>query len=529
MKILFVTPPSDVPAAIDEQYEPMGIMSLAAILRPKGHEINVVDAVLGFLDTEEQVFRAMSPHLDSDIIGFAVIGDNQIYTTHRLIGRLRRNGCDSFICLGGAAATFLTNEIYAMDDPPDVIVRGEADSTFPELVRQLELKKDWRNLPGIAFKGSNNRTVVNPQPPLIEDLDTLPWPERDFTPDVVRLGNPISLITSRGCWAKCTFCSTPEFYSGLSGGKPWRCRSSANVLGEVEQIVERWGVRRFRIFDDVFIGPGQKGRKRVTEIAEGFLRIGELSFYCMTRAPEVDRDLFILLKAAGLWSVCIGAETFSQGHLNILQKGCTVEINRRAYEILRDVAIPEIRLGAILFDPDVTMLEIRENLSFYKSIGSLNPIKAYNRMSVSHSTPIYRRLKCEGRLQGDWRHYGYSFKEESVGAMYHAVSEVIPPYSKLDSRLSELKRYYHRHPTLMQCCMGLDGKIGARVLEIMLHIADVIEHTSSPKNQATEALIAELRPDVENDVRNFHRQLDNLEGLMRTLNMTFVGTSRVYA
>lgn len=529
MRILFVTPPSDVPAAIDEQYEPMGIMSLAALLRPQGHEVNVVDAVIGALDNEEQVLEAMSPYLDSDVIGFAVIGDNQVYTTQRLIGRIRRNGYDGFVCLGGAAATFLTDEIYGMEDPPDAIVRGEADITFPELVRRLETNQEWRGLPGIAFKGANGKPVVNPQPPLIQDLDSLPWPERDFTADVVRLGNPVSLITSRGCWAKCTFCSTPEFYSGLSGGKPWRCRSSESVLAEVEMIVERWGVRRFRIFDDVFIGSGRKGRHRVLEIAEGFSRIGGLSFYCMTRAPEVDRDLFAALKAAGLWSVCIGAETFSQAHLKILQKGCTVEINRRAYEILRDLAIPEIRLGAIMFDPDVTMVEIRENLNFYQAIGSLNPIKAYNRMMVSHSTPIYRRLKREGRLQGNWRHYEYAFKDEQVAAMYHAVSSVIPPYSKLDSRLSELKRYHHREPTFMDCCIRLDGKIGARVLEIMVRIADAVESDIPSKSEAAEALIRELRPQVENDVRSFHRQIDNLEGLMRTLNQASPAKARAYA
>jgi anaerobic magnesium-protoporphyrin IX monomethyl ester cyclase len=517
MKILFVTPPSDVPAAIDEQYEPMGILSLAALLRPQGHEVRIVDAVIGAMDREEQVLEAMAPHLDADIVGFAVVGDNQVYTTKRLIARLRGNGYGGFICLGGPAATFLTTEIYEMDDAPDVIVRGESDITFPELVRRIETGKDWHDLPGLAYKGATGDIILNPQPPLIQDLDALPWPERDFTPDVVRLGNPVSLITSRGCWAKCTFCSTPEFYSGLSGGKPWRCRSAASVLREVEQIVQRSDVRRFRIFDDVFIGSGRRGRERVMEIAEGFSRIGGLSFYCMTRAPEVDRDLFAALKAAGLWSVCIGAESFSKAHLKILQKGCTVDLNRRAYEILKDLAIPEIRLGAILFDPDVTMVEIRENLDFYESIGYLNPIKAYNRMMVSHATPIYRRLKKEGRLQGHWRHYDYDFKEDRVAAMYRVVSSVIPPYSKLDSRLSELKRYHHRDLRFMDCCIRLDSKVGARVLEIMLHIASVVEAEVPPKPETADALIRELRPQVEQDVRNFHRQIDALEGLRRTI------------
>jgi len=514
MKIVFVTPPAgEGPPMIDLQYEPMGLLVIAAELRRRDFEVVIVDAVLGELNTQSTI-DALAKHLDAAIIGFAVIGSNQVDATDAIIASLRCSGYEGLICQGGAAATFLFPEIFALPHAPDFIVRGEADLTVALLCEQIRAGQDWHDIPGITYAKLNGEIVKNPQPALVDDLDTIAWPARDFAADVTRIGNPLSVITTRGCWAKCTFCNTPNFYK-LSEGKPWRARSAENVVAEIIHLVETFGATQFQIFDDVFVGAGAAGRRRALAIAEGLKRTKRpISFFCMTRAPEVDREVFAELRASGLWSVCVGFESFSGAQLRRLSKGSNLEINKRAYRTLVDVGMPEIRMGNILFDPDSTLEEVTESLGFYDEIGYINPVKAHNTMTIDHDTAIYHKLKREGRLNGNWRGYGYEFTDHRVAQMQRGAREVLMPLAPIDTRLSELKRYYHGKPVYLDACKELDRRLGLRALGIIHELADTAR--IEVKDEMVDGLVDELKTDVKREVDEYHRRINVLDALIRT-------------
>jgi radical SAM superfamily enzyme YgiQ (UPF0313 family) len=514
MKIVFVTPPAgDGPVMIDLQYEPMGLLVIAAELRRRGFEVVIVDSVLSELNTDATI-SAVARHVDASLIGFAVIGSNQVDTTDTIIAALRRNGYSGLICQGGAAATFLYPQILALANAPDFIVRGEADLTVALLCEHIRDGKNWREVGGIVYAKPNGEVVKNPQPALVEDLDTIAWPARDFAADVTRIGNPLSVITTRGCWAKCIFCNTPNFYK-QSEGKPWRARSAENVVAEIRQLVDTYDATQFQIFDDVFIGAGAAGRRRALAIAEGLKGTAKpISFFCMTRAPEVDFEVFSEMRAAGLWSVCVGFESFSGTQLRRLSKGSNLEINKRAYRTLVDVGMPEIRMGNILFDPDSTLEEVSESLEFYDEIGYINPVKAHNTMTIDHDTAIYHKLKREGRLNGDWRAYRYEFGDRRVARMQRAARELLTPLAPIDTRISELKRYHHGEPVYLDACKELDRRLGLHTLEILHQLAD--NARAEQKDGMMDGLVSELKTDVTQEVDDYHRRISVLDSLIRT-------------
>ena len=106
----------------------------------------------------------------------------------------------------------------------DFVVRREFDHQIVDYAKGKPLEE----LPGVSFR-KNGQVVNNPEGPAIENLDALPWVTKVYKRDlditrynVPFLLNPfVSLYTSRGCPAMCTFCLWPQTHSGHR----WRLRS----------------------------------------------------------------------------------------------------------------------------------------------------------------------------------------------------------------------------------------------------------------------------------------------------------------
>lgn len=134
----------------------------------------------------------------------------------------------------------------------DFVVVGEPEKTVSELAEALaEGKHSFRGISGLGFR-ENGKTVLNGKRLAIEDLDSLPFPDRHLLPmDVYAKAvkqNPLRgeiskpytiVITSRGCPYNCVFCS-----NCIVWGKQWRPRSPKNVVDELEQIIKTFGIEQ---------------------------------------------------------------------------------------------------------------------------------------------------------------------------------------------------------------------------------------------------------------------------------------------
>ena len=201
---------------------PLGILSLAAVLEQNGLSPDVVDLNRLFFEyswPEQGSYR----HLDFcafaaarlagqpfDVIGFSTMCSS-FPLTLRLAQEIRRTHPGVTIVLGGPQASVVDEATLAAFAAVDVIVRGEAEVTFPRLLWALADGDDLGGIQGITYR-HQGRIVRNPNAPVIEDLDSLPLPAYHLLARDRSLCFRLALEIGRGCPFACNFCSTNDFF-----------------------------------------------------------------------------------------------------------------------------------------------------------------------------------------------------------------------------------------------------------------------------------------------------------------------------
>jgi len=313
MRVLFITQQID--------YEPQGIMHLSSALKAAGHQVEL--AVAAHHDPIA-VARAFRP----DVAAYSVITGSQ--RTYLAVNRrLKAEVPGVFSVFGGPHPTFFPEMVR--EEGVDGLCRGEGEEALVELVDALEsggppavLELDnWsfqRNGPG-----KDVQVITNPVRPYIEDLDSLPFPDRALVYErdpVAARGKIKHFLTGRGCPYNCTYCfnhALGEIYRGR--GRRFRQRSVDNVLEEVRWVRDHYPLEFVVFVDDTFV----LSPEWLAEFAEKYPReirqAGRpLPFFCNTRANLVTAEQVRLLSEAGCHCVSMGIETGNDRIRNELLK-----------------------------------------------------------------------------------------------------------------------------------------------------------------------------------------------------------------
>ncbi len=342
--------------------ENVGIEYIAAYARAKGFRANIVNAGLHGLSTADTI--AIVRRSRFKVLGLSTIHWN-LAAALRIAEESRKAHPESHIILGGVEAALNAEAILPGHPYVDTVCMGEGEITVSALLRELSRGGNWKNLPGLVFREGRRVKFTAPLP-LIGDLNSLPHPVRDDMAAVVDAGGPVSISSSRGCFGRCSFCSVRAFYD-LSPGAAWRGRSPASVVNEMREIHETYGAVLFSFIDETVVGPGESGRERLIRLARLIKESGmNVSFFMTIRADQVESRLFMELKEAGLRKVEIGIESIAASQLRRYGKTAGVEQNIRALEILEDLGLG-VEIFMIPFDSELSEVELRENLRFYRS------------------------------------------------------------------------------------------------------------------------------------------------------------------
>ena len=247
MNILLVRYSGKGEIRLSECVECLALGYLAAVLRTNGFNAQILDGSLINLDIEETVNEIVKEYYG--VIGFTIDDPTKINNTFEIVRKLRAEGVNAHITIGGHTPTFAFKNILHECDDLDSIVRFEGENTLLELVKAIDTKKEWREIEGLAFR-ANGRICTTAIRPLIEELDSLPFPERDT---LATLHNPkrASVSSSRGCYGNCVYCSICSFYE-LPKGKKWRARSPDNVIEEIETLVDKQRVSEIEFVTSAF-------------------------------------------------------------------------------------------------------------------------------------------------------------------------------------------------------------------------------------------------------------------------------------
>ena len=309
---------------IMKPYAPLGLLYLSSHLRSRGFDAEIYDSTFG---SREELFRLIHQEKPGAV---GIYGNLMTRANVLAIAeRARAAGCR--VILGGPEPANYPNEYF--DAGADAIVNGEGEVSLEALLRARELA----SVPGIQYR-CGDQVVRTPAAPLIPNLDSQPWPDRER----IDLGKylhawrarhgrgSISVITARGCPYHCRWCSHSVY------GKTHRRRSPGSVADEIGWIRERYDPEMLWIADDVFtIHPGWI-MQFADEMRKRDLRI---PFECITRADRMSEKIADALAGLGCFRVWIGSESGSQRILDAMQRGVRVQQVRDAVQVLRERGI----------------------------------------------------------------------------------------------------------------------------------------------------------------------------------------------
>lgn len=396
--------------------EHVGIGYLSAYLRKHNHTVKILEIKEQDIQHENQYIPAL---VDCEFVGFTTTCVT-MKNVASLANIVKRNFPGSYVACGGHMATFSGKEILEKYPNIDFTIRGEGEITFLELVEALEAKKELFNILGIVYR-SGNEVVENKNRPLIDDLDMLPFPDRDQFEQHDGKLQYIRLSTSRGCLGHCGFCSS--FAGRHQNGPRWRGRSPKNVVDEIEILVKKYNFHTYDFVDSTFEDPGHKGKIRIEAIAREIInRKLDIFYNCCFRAEnwsEKDNDLLRLLVDSGLEKVNIGFESGNERGLKILNKKATIEDNWRTIKTLRHFPFIYITFGFIMLHPYSTLQDIQDNARFLHDTGIGQVIRHYFWMlEVYPGTLLEKQLKRDGLLDKQYDiddgMYMYHFQNPEV-------------------------------------------------------------------------------------------------------------------
>jgi len=415
MRVLLINPKSKLP--IDVRTQPsLGLAYIGAVSRQRGDEPRVYDG-----DVESTPLADVVREWQPAVVGITA-NTTQIKSAWRAAAEVKSVDAAIPVVLGGPHPSVLPEESAARPEV-DIVVRGEGEETWREFCDVLEqgsrgaeeqsaichLPSAICNLLGISYKAPDGSVVHNPDRPPIKNLDTLPFPDYSLfrmseytnlqpTQDDVDGSRSFSIMTSRGCPYRCSYCSQSIYPAR------YRVRSPAHVVDEWRHLVRDLGAQEIGVLDDSF----NVQRQRVHEIcdrlmAEGLSHVPWIMINGI-RANLADRDLLAHMKAAGCKRTAFGVESGNQAILDSIDKHLTLDQVRAAFQAAREVGLETIGFFIIGL-PGETEETMEDTIRFAIELDPL--VATFSMLTPFPGTRVYQDILAGGGrlLVDDWEDY----------------------------------------------------------------------------------------------------------------------------
>ena len=280
---------------------PLGLLYIAAYLRERFDlDIRLFDQRVEDCPPEEVIAQAIA--FEPEVIGLGAF-THAAHTMAQVTHELRQALPNALILLGGPHASAAREDALEQSGA-DVVVPGEGEVAFEQVLRAHLEGGNFAHVPGLIWRNAEGQTVVNPGPvPLIEDMDSLPFPAYDLAGiekywSAHGMANVpprkyAALFTSRGCPYRCIYCHNIF-------GKRFRGQSPERVVSEIEHYNRTWGIEEFEILDDTF----NQDRARAIEICQLILRRGlkiRIAFPNGLRTDILTQEVIDALADAGVY------------------------------------------------------------------------------------------------------------------------------------------------------------------------------------------------------------------------------------
>ncbi len=392
---------------------PAGMLEGSRLLDAPPHHVSAQETIEIGKQYEFLVLFTSTPGFPGDI---------------RLAAKMKEANPKLKIAFVGPHVTTLPER--SLQECPDIdfVCRREFDYSVVEYANGTPLSE----IRGISYRDASGKVVHNPDRGDVQDLDALPNVTdvyyRDL--DVRRYNVPfllypfVSLYTTRGCPAQCTFCLWPQTLSG----HPWRKRSADAVAREMAQAKEYWPwVKEYFFDDDTF----NIQKARTVELCEK-LKPLKMTWSCTSRVTT-DYETLKAQKEAGCRLLIVGYESGDPQILKNIKKGATVE---RARQFTKDTK----KLGLVVHGdfilglPGESRESIRRTMDFAKEL-DVETIQ----VSLAHAYPgteLYDFAKKNGFIIGT---------ERMVDDGGHQVAQIQYPGLPREYVLEMVHKFYDEY------------------------------------------------------------------------------------
>ena len=307
---------------------PLSLAYVAAILEKVNCKVQLIDASALNL-TKDQVIDELKK-FNPDFLGFTsstIDFHNTLEWIKYLKEKTRLN-----VIIGGIHLSVYPKETLAHKEI-DYGIIGEAEETLPELLDSLANKKALDKVKGICYRDNDRIIITEPRNP-IKNLDGCPFPARHLLPNdryyslISKEKNFTAMLTSRGCPFNCIFCDNQTIL--------YRCRSPEDVVGEMEECHNAYGINEIDMFDGLFSVNPNRVIKICKEIKRRKLK---LRWSFRTRVDLVTEEMLGELKEAGCVRIYYGIESGDETILKNINKRVDIDMIKKVVSLTKQKGI----------------------------------------------------------------------------------------------------------------------------------------------------------------------------------------------
>ena len=383
-------------------FPPIGIMSLASVIKQAGHECVMFDQANP--DTPNQVIIDQINREQPALVGLSFLSTTSYPYAKMLAREIRATNQKVKLAFGGVFASLNAPLVKLQCPEVDFVCRGDGEQLLLDLLANFENPQDVASLTWMK----NGQVIQNPNRAMERQLDQWPFPDRESlkldyvesmpldVPVVLSMDRFTTMQTSRGCPWPCIFCDIPIFNEGK-----WRARSPQHVVAEMKHL-EALGYKSVGFVDDHFL----LQPKRIEAICKGIMDEKlTIRWGIEGRVDSVAQHLFPAMAKANCQAMMFGIESGSQRILDRLKKEQTLDQVTTAVKNAKKAGVTIVHGFFTVGNPDETIEDMNATFDFASKL----PLDTFgfNRLCVYRGTPLWQEYVKRGLVNEttDWYKY----------------------------------------------------------------------------------------------------------------------------
>ncbi len=300
---------------------PIGLGYIAAVLRQEGIDVEIYNQNMHHYPDNH-----LTAYLDKnkfDVVGVSVIGGYYQYRKLLKISAAINNSKQRPFYIIGGHGPSSEPKYFLKKTLADAVVIGEGEITIINLLKTLSSHESLSSVKGIAFR-EDEKVFINERQPLIEDIDTIPWPAYDLfpieyhrllrMPHVTHTDFVMTMLSGRGCKFKCNFC-----YRMDEGFRP---RNNEAIIEEIMFLKKNFGITYIAFYDELLMSSAARAESLCRDFIKAKLNI---KWSCNGRLNYARKDILNLMKEAGCVFINYGIEAMDDQILKNMNKALTTK------------------------------------------------------------------------------------------------------------------------------------------------------------------------------------------------------------